>query len=180
MLGHLFLLGLNEGLEPYVFGLKQAAKANKIQLNIEDMAVALADHDKRSNHEESSKGLTARFGKPNSRDNSRNPDKRIPTCEHCKGRGHTKQRCYFLNPNLRSEGWEPYEGKKKFVKENQDETDSEGKSGVKTVRSVKTSSVYRASSQKDTDIKILDGSTQGPKMMFVTTRDSSKKAPIGR
>ena len=71
MLGHLFLLGLNEGLEPYVFGLIQAAKAHKTELIIEDMAVALADHDKRSNHEENAKGLAAKFGKSTSRDQSK-------------------------------------------------------------------------------------------------------------
>ena len=46
MLGYLFLLGLNEGLEPYVFYLIQTAKTNKASLNIDDMAVALSDHDK--------------------------------------------------------------------------------------------------------------------------------------
>jgi len=48
-MGHLFLLGLNEGLKPYVFGLIQSAKTNKTKLSIDNMAIALVDHDKRSN-----------------------------------------------------------------------------------------------------------------------------------
>ncbi len=52
MLSNLFLLDLNENLEPYIFGLIQSAKINKTGLFIEDMIIALVDHDKRSNDEE--------------------------------------------------------------------------------------------------------------------------------
>ncbi len=65
LLCHLFLLGLNEGLEPYVFGLIQSAKTNNTKLSIDDMTIALVDHDKRSNQKESSntKSMVAKFGK---------------------------------------------------------------------------------------------------------------------
>lgn len=65
LLSHLFLLGLNEGLEPYVFSLIQTAKINKAELAIDEMAVALVDHERMSNQEESysSKSTMARFGK---------------------------------------------------------------------------------------------------------------------
>ncbi len=64
MLSNLFLLGLNESLEPYIFGLIQSAKVNKTDLLTDDMTIALADHDKRSNQEEdfSSKSMVAQFG----------------------------------------------------------------------------------------------------------------------
>ncbi len=83
-MGHLFLLGLNEGMKPYVFGLIQSAKT-KTKLSIDDMAIALVDHDKRSNQEESSntKSMVVKFGKKDS-------DK---TCSHCELKGHTKQDC---------------------------------------------------------------------------------------
>ena len=44
-LDYLFLLDLNEDLESYVFDFMQTIKINKMSLSINDMTVALSDHD---------------------------------------------------------------------------------------------------------------------------------------
>ncbi len=51
MLSNLFLLNLNESLELYIFDLIQSIKINKFKLLINDITIALVDHDKRSNQE---------------------------------------------------------------------------------------------------------------------------------
>ena len=63
MLSNLFLLDLNENLESYIFDLIQSVKINKIDLFIENMIIALVDHDKRSNDEKSFsfKSMIAQF-----------------------------------------------------------------------------------------------------------------------
>ena len=136
VLGHLFLLGLNEGLEPYVFGLIQVAKANNTQLNITDMAVDLAYYDKRLSHEESSKGLAVKCDKSKSGNHNRfrKDSDKVSICGYCKRRGHIKQECYKLNPKLRPEEREPSGNRKKLAKE-----DSGKSSGVKIVRCMKAS-----------------------------------------
>jgi len=141
IMGHLFLLGLNEVLEPYIFGLIQSAKTNKTKLSIDDMAIALVDHDKRSNQEEgsSSKSMVAKFGKkPKSRNNSKLRKGPAKTCFHCEQRGHNKQDCWYLNPKLRPEGWKPSQEKKDLAKEGSDK-DLGKSSGVRIVRSMKVS-----------------------------------------
>ncbi len=63
MLRNLFLLDLNESLELYIFDLIQSVKINKIDLFIENMIIALVDHDKRLNDEKSFsfKSMIAQF-----------------------------------------------------------------------------------------------------------------------
>lgn len=160
LLAHLFLLGLNEGLEPYVFGLIQSAKTNKTTLSIDDMAIALVDHDKRSNQEESStsKSMVSKFGKKSkSRNNSKSRKGSDKTCFHCEQTGHTKQDCWFLNPKLRPEGWKPNKDKKDLAKEGSDKSDSGKSPGVKIVRSTKISFACRAGNpQKITDAWWID------------------------
>ena len=57
-------MGLEEGLEPYIFQLIQAAKASGQELDIDDMATALSEYDRRVKlQEETSKAMAARFGK---------------------------------------------------------------------------------------------------------------------
>ncbi len=46
MLSNLFLLDLNESLESYIFDLIQSIKINKFELLIDDMTIALVNHDK--------------------------------------------------------------------------------------------------------------------------------------
>ncbi len=102
MLSNLFLLDLNESLEPYIFGLIQSAKVNKSELLIDDMTIALADHDKRSNQEEdfSSKSMVAQFGGKKPKFFRKGSKK----CAHCEQEGHSEQNCWHLHPNLRSDG----------------------------------------------------------------------------
>ena len=40
-----FRMGLEEGLEPYTFQLIQASKVSRKELDIDDMATALSEHD---------------------------------------------------------------------------------------------------------------------------------------
>jgi len=105
MLSNLFLLGLNESLEPYIFGLIQSVKVNKTGLSIEDMTIALVDHDKRSNDEEgsSSKSMVAQFGGKKSKFKNfrKGSDKQ---CFHCEQPGHRQENCWYLYPKLRPEG----------------------------------------------------------------------------
>jgi len=121
LLSNLFLLGLNESLEPYVFGLIQSAKVNKSDLLIDDMTIALADHGKRSNQEENSsfKSMVGQFGgkKPKSRNNSKFRKNSDKTCSHCEQKGHSEQSCWYLNPKLRPEGWKPSQEKKNLALE---------------------------------------------------------------
>ncbi len=46
MLSNLFLLDFNESLESYIFNLIQNIKINKFKLLIDNMTIALVDHDK--------------------------------------------------------------------------------------------------------------------------------------
>jgi transposase InsO family protein len=122
------------------------------------MVVALADHDRRHNSDENSKSL--KFGKKdktsknkpfNNKDKEKSSESSGP-CEHCKSRTHTKKKCYFLHPDLRPNGWEPYEGKKHLMKENLGKSAEKGSSsGVKIVRSMKVSSINKITMNPDRD-----------------------------
>lgn len=111
MLSNLFLLGLNESLEPYIFGLIQSAKAKNSELLIDEMAIALADHDKRINDEEdfSSKSMVAQFGGKKRKFGGKFRKGSNKTCTHCEQTGHEQQRCWYLHPNLRPDEWKPSE-----------------------------------------------------------------------
>ncbi len=105
MLSTFFRLGLKEDLEPYVFNMIQQARNNKVELEIDDLTIALVEHDKRvSQSEDSSKAMAAKFGKQNkpTKNKGRGGDKE--RCEHCDWEGHSKDKCYYLCPNLRPEG----------------------------------------------------------------------------
>ncbi len=141
MLSNLFLLDLNESLEPYIFDLIQSIKVNKFDLLIDDMTIALADHDKRSNQEKnfSFKSMIAQFDgkKPKF---SRKGSKK---CAHCEQESHSEQNCWYLHSNLRSDEWKSYQNRKNLVKEDDFETSFE----VKIVRTMKI--VCRADSHTD-------------------------------
>ena len=47
LLSTFFRLGLKEGLEPYAFQMIQTARNNKMELNIDDLTIALVEYDKR-------------------------------------------------------------------------------------------------------------------------------------
>ncbi len=92
MLSNLFLLDLNENLESYIFGLIQSVKINKIDLFIENMIIALVDHDKRSNDEKnfSFKSMIAQFDDKKSKfKNSRKSSNK--QCFHCEQSSHRQE-----------------------------------------------------------------------------------------
>ncbi len=138
MLSNLFLLGLNENLEPYIFGLIQSAKVNKTGLFIENMTIALVDHDKRSNDEEgfSFKSMIAQFGgkKSKFKNSRKSSDKQ---CFHCEQPSHRQENCLYLYSKLRSEEWKPSQEKKNLA------IDFE----ARIVRTMKISFVCRAGSR---------------------------------
>jgi len=131
MLSNLFLLSLNESLESYIFDLIQSIKINKFKLLINDMTIALVDHDKRSNQEKnfSFKSMIAQF-------DDKKPKffrKRSKKCAHCEQESYSEQNCWHLHLNLRSDEWKSYQNKKNLVKEDDFETSFE----VKIVRTMK-------------------------------------------
>ncbi len=141
MLSNLFLLDLNESLESYIFDLIQSVKINKFELLIDDMTIALIDHDKRSNQEKnfSFKSMIAQFdGKK-----SKFFRKKSKKCAHCEQEDHSEQNCWHLHSNLRSDEWKSYQNRKNLIKENDFETSFE----VKIVRTMKI--VCRADSHTD-------------------------------
>jgi len=148
MLSNLFLLGLNESLEPYIFGLIQSAKVNKSDLLIDDMTIALADHDKRSNPEDnfSSKSMVAQFGgKKRKFGNNSELRRESKKCAHCEQGGHSEQGCWLLHPKLRPYGWKSLQERKDLAK-----GDDSGKSfGARIVRTMKASIACRAGSHTD-------------------------------
>ena len=91
MLSNLFLLSLNESLEPYIFGLIQSVKVNKFELLIDDMTIALVDHDKRSNQEKdfSFKSMIAQFDDKKPKFFRKGSKK----CAHCEQESHSEQNC---------------------------------------------------------------------------------------
>ncbi len=141
MLSNFFLLDLNESLESYIFDLIQSVKINKFELLIDDMTIALIDHDKRSNQEKnfSFKSMIAQFdGKK-----SKFFRKKSKKCAHCEQEDHSEQNCWHLHSNLRSDEWKSYQNRKNLIKENDFETSFE----VKIVRTMKI--VCRADSHTD-------------------------------
>ncbi len=138
MLSNLFLLGLNESLEPYIFGLIQSAKVNKFELLIDEMAIALADHDKRANEEDdfSIKSMVAQFDEKKSK--FRNNSKIRKFCSHCDQKSHDQQSCWQLHSKLRSE-------RRNLT----DEDDFGTRSEAKIVRTMKIFIVCRAGSHTD-------------------------------
>ena len=159
-LSSFFRMGLEEGLEPYVFQLIQAAKASGQELNIDDMATALSEHDRRVKlQEETSKAMAARFGKQdkpekpqhqrkNKKDTAKDTkpgdrkDVGTPPCSCCKSHRHGDTHCYYLHKHLRPEGWEATKGKEDLLIENQKKKASSaranGSTKPKSIRIVRT------------------------------------------
>ena len=96
MLSNLFLLDLNESLKSYIFGLIQSVKVNKFDLLIDDMTIALADHDKRSNSEKnfSFKSMIAQFDEKKRKFGNNSEFRReSKKCSHCEQENHSEQSC---------------------------------------------------------------------------------------
>ncbi len=141
MLSNLFLLDFNESLELYIFDLIQSIKINKFELLIDDMTIALVDHDKRSNQEKnfSFKSMITQFNDKKLKFFR----KRLKKCAHCEQENHSKQNCWHLHLNLRLNEWKSYQNRKNLVKEDDFETSFK----VKIVRTMKI--VCRADSHTD-------------------------------
>ena len=107
ILSSFFRMGLESGLEPCTFQLIQSTKASGKELEIDEIASALAEHDNRVKlTEDSAKVLAARFGQQEkakqekaAKDKKNKKDKDLK-CHHCNGKGHKKDKCYYLVKNL--------------------------------------------------------------------------------
>ena len=142
MLGIMFLWGLSDSYKSYTFNLIMDAQRNNSDPDIDDMAVALADHNKRFTKSEDFKGLainkrggpsrssSRESSKSPNRGRSQGPKKKALVCKHCKIKGHEEPKCYFLHPNLRPENWEPRESIKHLMKNEFKD------SGVKVIKSL--------------------------------------------
>ncbi len=141
MLSNFFLLDFNESLESYIFNLIQSIKINKFELLINDMTIALVNHDKWSNQEKnfSFKSMIAQFDDKKSKFFR----KRSKKCAHCKQENHSKQNDWHLHSNLHSNEWKFYQNRKNLIKEDDFETSFK----VKIVRTIKI--VYQADSHTD-------------------------------
>ncbi len=129
MLNTFFRMGLEESLAPLLFTMIQGAKG-KQEPSIDDMAAVIGQHDRMiRDKEENQYAFAARFGKqdkpgkgkppttPPTTDSSKKDEKK-DRCTHCNYTGHKKNKCYFLNPVQRPEGWKPSAGKEPLMKEN--------------------------------------------------------------
>ena len=65
LLSSFFRLGLNPDLEPYTFQMVNTARTQKRELEIDEMIIALVDHDRRQQFSEDVKALAAKRGKAN-------------------------------------------------------------------------------------------------------------------
>ncbi len=133
MLSNLFLLDFNESLELYIFDLIQSIKINKFDLLIDDMTIALVDHDKRSNQEKnfSFKSMITRFNDKKLKFFR----KRLKKCAHCEQENHSEQNCWSLHLKLRSDKWKFFQKRKNLIKKDDDDFKKNFK--VKIVRTMK-------------------------------------------
>ncbi len=118
LLSNLFLLNLNESLELYIFDLIQSIKINKFELLINEMTIALVDHDKRVNKEKnfSFKSMIAQFDEKKRKFESNKFWKESnKICFHCEQMSHDQQKCWYLHSNLRSDDWKLSERNKNLV-----------------------------------------------------------------
>ena len=115
VLSTFFQLGLEDGLEPYTFQLIQAAKASGKELEIDDIASALSEHDNRLKlSEDTAKVLAAKFGKQDKANQDKKKKKSEKaekaeklTCSHCDMKGHLKDKCFYLVKEKRPRNWKP-------------------------------------------------------------------------
>ena len=106
LLSFFFRLGLNPDLEPYTFQMVNTAQTQKRELEIDEMIIALVDHNRRQQFSEDIKALAAKKGKGKSNTDkvklivlpitppSTKKDKRKEPCEHCGSACHVKKSCY--------------------------------------------------------------------------------------
>ena len=123
--GTFFRLGLPEDLALYIFQLVQTTRANKTELDIDDITIVLSEYEKRvSNSKENAKVIATRFrkqdkpkdqggqgGQDYSRSKSRNNKNKKKKCNHYEGI-YKKSKCWYLQKDLRPKGQEPNRDKK--------------------------------------------------------------------
>ena len=118
VLAHLFLKGLPDEMEPYWIQIVQTADNANRDITFEEITEAVLAHDERRSQEGSSKALkVGNFGKQGKTKSGSggggkkgNGENTKPKCSHCKG-SHTKEKCYYLNSNLRPDWWKPKDEK---------------------------------------------------------------------
>ena len=146
-----FRLGLKPDLEPYIFSLVEAARANMRELDVDEMMMALIDHDNRQyNLEESNKALMAKFNRKEKKEEDKKSKKgkkekntNTSKCEYCDGPGHNKTNCYYLNATNRPDNWKPAPSKENLVK-NKKEDRKEDKDKKESNPSSKSAFVPRS------------------------------------
>ncbi len=131
LLSSFFRLGLNLDLEPYTFQMINTAQTQKRDLEIDEMIIALVDHNRRQQFSEDIKALAAKKGKGKSTTEKEKPttspttppstkkDKGKECCEHRGSVRHVKESCYYFMPtNKHPVNWEPYYRKEHLLVEN--------------------------------------------------------------
>ena len=154
-----FWLSLNSNLEPYTFQIVNTNQAQKRELEIDEMMIALVDHDKRIQFSEETKSLaTKMFHKKNSKkrklqeiptlSSSAPPAKKHhgkSSCDHCGSIRHDKKSRYFLLPAYeRPPGYKPFARKDHLLKENM-----AGQRIAKSVKSMKVALTVNSKSTKN-------------------------------
>ena len=134
------------------------ARAQKRELKIDKMIIALVDHDRRLQFFKKTKALAMKLSH---KQNSRKKFQEIPTpsssaplakkhrgkssCNHCGSARHNEKSCYFfLLADERPPGRKPFAGKKYLLKENM-----AGKRIAKSVKSMKVTLTVNSKSTKD-------------------------------
>ena len=105
-----FWLGLNFDLGPYTFQMVNTSRAQKRELKISEMIIALVDHDTRLSFSEEAKALATKLS--HKKDSEKRKSREIPMpassasaakksrgkvpYEHCDSARHNEKLCYFL------------------------------------------------------------------------------------
>ncbi len=135
------------------------ARAQKRELEIDEMIISLVDHDRRLQFSEETKALAIKLS--NNKISEKGKSQEIPTppssalaakkhrgkspCDHCGSARHDKKSCYFfLSPDEGPPGWKPFAGKEHLLKENM-----AGKRIATSVKSMKVALTVNSKSTKD-------------------------------
>ena len=119
ILAHMFISGLPESLDSYWTQLTIAADQNGTDITFEGVVEGVIAYQRRQENETATaKAMKAgNFGKqpkgkgrrndsaspnPSNRQGSRTNERE---CSHCKSRKHTKEKCWYLQKDLRPEWW---------------------------------------------------------------------------
>ncbi len=125
-------LGPNPHLEPYTFQMVNTSRTQKRELEIDQMIIALVDHDWHQQFSEDIKALAVKKGKGKSVTEKKVPvasptstpplakkGNKIEQCKHFDLAGHDEKSCYYLMPaSQRLVNWKPYPGKEHLIQEN--------------------------------------------------------------